>query len=136
MDSGLDVTMEGKAAEATVEETVEARTEETGKKTEKTVLVRTLSSCERELEAHKQGLEALKPLYWDLQDELDRVDAMRKKSILYFALKRENAMKKHRIEYESKHGKQPPKKLKINIKHGESCDNWDCDGSGYDEVDC
>ena len=55
MDSGMDVTMEGKAAEATVEETVEARTEETGKKTEKTVLVRTLSSCEHELEAHKQG---------------------------------------------------------------------------------
>ena len=129
MDSGMDVTMEGKAAEAMVEETAE----ETGKKAEKTVLVRTLSSCERELEAYKHDLEILKTLYWDLQVELDKVDAMRKKSIFYFALKREHAMKKHRIEYENKHGRA--RKLKINIKHGESCDDWDCDG-GDNAVDC
>ena len=81
----------------------------------------------------------MKP-YWELQDHLDKVEYMRKESIYYFALKRQKAMEKLKLDFENKH--RGAKKLKINIIHGESCNDWDCNGSdndaacaGKDEID-
>ena len=47
-----------------------------------------------ELEVCKRELETYKTLYWDLQVELDRVDAMRK-DMSYLALRRRKAIEKH-----------------------------------------
>ena len=76
--------------------------------------------------------------YWELQDELDKVEFMRKKSIRYTALRRQKALEKMGLIFEN--NQWGPKKLKINIKQGESCNDWDCDGgdndcSGRDEID-
>ena len=56
--------------------------------------VRPLSWYKNELEVCKRELEAYKTLYWDLQVELDRVDEMRKKSVRYFALRRQKALER------------------------------------------
>jgi len=74
----------------------------------------------------------MKP-YWELQDRLDKVEFMRKESIYYFALKRQKAMEKLKLDFENKH--REAKKLKINIIHGESCNDWGCNG-GDNDVDC
>ena len=71
--------------------------------------------------------------YWELQDHLDKVEFMRKESIYYFALKRQKAMEKLKLDFENKH--RGAKKLKININHGESCNDWNCNGSDND-ADC
>src|SRR6188508_1020646 len=71
--------------------------------------------------------------YWELQDHLDKVEFMRKESIYYFALKRQKAMEKLKLDFENKH--REAKKLKINIIHGESCNDWGCNG-GDNDVDC
>ena len=71
--------------------------------------------------------------YWELQDHLDKVEFMRKESIYYFALKRQKAMEKLKLDFENKH--REAKKLKINIIHGESCNDWDCNG-GDNDVGC
>ena len=76
--------------------------------------VRPLSWYKNELEVCKRELEAYKTLYWDLQVELDRVDEMRKKSVRYFALRRQKALERLFDRNDS---------------------DMECDCNGEDEVD-
>ena len=83
-------------------------------------------------------LKLYKKPYWELQDGLDKIEFMRKSSIRYAALRRQKALENLGLIFEN--NQWGPKKLKINIKHGESCNDWDCDGgdndcSGRDEID-
>ena len=45
-----------------------------------------------ELEVCKRELESYKTLYWEVQLELDRIVAMRKKNIRYSTLRRQKAL--------------------------------------------
>ena len=78
--------------------------------------VRPLSWYANELEVCKRELEAYKTLYWDLQVELDRVDEMRKKSVRYFALRRQKALERL-------------------FDRNDSDTDCECDCNGEDEVD-
>jgi len=78
--------------------------------------VRPLSFYQNELEVCKRELEAYKTLYWDLQVELDRVDEMRKKSVRYFALRRQKALERL-------------------FDRNDSDMDCECDCNGEDEVD-
>ena len=78
--------------------------------------VRPLSWYKNELEVCKRELEAYKTLYWDLQVELDRVDEMRKKSVRYFALRRQKALERL-------------------FDRNDSDMDCECDCNGEDEVD-
>ena len=83
-------------------------------------------------------LKLYKKPYWELQDGLDKIEFMRKNSMRYAALRRQKALENLGLIFEN--NQWGPKKLKINIKHGESCNDWDCDGgdndcSGRDEID-
>ena len=82
--------------------------------------VRTVSYYKNELEVCKRELEAYKTLYWDLQVELDKLDEMRKKSVRYFALRRQKAIEKFTAENK-------------NTKVYGDCE---CDCNGEDELDC
>src|SRR6188508_2619390 len=64
-------------------------------------------------------LNLYKTPYWELQDRLDKIEFMRKKSIRYAALRRQQAIENLCLIFENKNC--GPNKLKINIKHGESC---------------
>ena len=78
-----------------------------------------------------------------IQVELDKLDTLRKKYIHYFALKQQKALERFKREFENKlsgevsrvENKSGGRKLKVNIKPGEVCDDWDCDCEGHDEVD-
>ena len=83
-------------------------------------------------------LKLYKKPYWELQDGLDKIEFMRKNSIRYAALRRQKTLENLGLIFEN--NQWGPKKLKINIKNGESCNDWDCDGgdndcSGRDEID-
>ena len=105
--------------------------------------VRSLVWYQRELQARNLELEVYRALYWGIQVELDKLDTLRKKDIHYFALKQQKALERFKREFENKfsgevsrvENESGGRKLKVNIKPGEVCDDWDCDCEGHDEVD-
>ena len=61
--------------------------------------VRSIEWYKCELEILKRELETYKTLYWDLQLELDKLEAMRKKPTRYSALRRQKAIEKLRLDF-------------------------------------
>ena len=82
-----------------------------------------------ELEVCKRELESYKTLYWEVQLELDRIVAMRKKNMRYSALRRQKALEKLGLCLENGGARSHDgNKREPDI-------GCDCDCNGEDEID-
>jgi len=89
------------------------------------------------LKFYKEEAERFKNLYWNLQLELDKLDALRKTNHYYFyAIKREMALEKLRLDFEKIYLDSKTEENKANVVTYKTNNEATCDCQhGNDEVD-